>query len=291
MKIFKRIFTVVLTLALMLSFVTFSNAAEVSQPDSQDIKGDINLDGSVNAADALTVLQHAVKIIELTDSKLAKADVNKDGIINSSDALQILIIAVGLEKTEPETKEEIVAFYNECIENSYVQDRIVVEGFTDFSVDFNKLLIDGQEDEDATKMVEDDMNSMEYEDLELTFVNGETTDGLTAEEMVGSFMFSLDEINTASITSHGDGYKIAFDLYPVAYTLTEDELTGDFSNYKSYSEEFTVIEVLAVTDGVGRIILLDLHYIQKVKSSLVEEDIDLYMDFEIDQRDIYTFAY
>ena len=26
-------------------------------------------------------------------------------------------------------------------------------------------------------------------------------------------------------------------------------------------------------------------------TSLVEEDIEIYMDFEIDQRDIYTFAY
>lgn len=291
MKIFKRIFTVVLTLALMLSFVTFSNATEVSQPDSQDIKGDINLDGSVNAADALTVLQHAVKIIELTDSKLAKADVNKDGIINSSDALQILIIAVGLEKKDPTTKEEIVAFYNECIDNSYKQDKIVLEGFTDLSFTVNKFLIDGKEDRETTKSYEEDLNAIEYDDVKFTFINGETEDGLKAEEFVLSAQMLIDEIDTASITQHGEGYKITFTLYPSSYTLSEDELIGEYDNFKSYSEENSGIEVLAVTDGEGRVVLLDLHYIQNIKATEVYENTEFYMDVDADQRDIYTFTY
>ena len=293
MKIFKRIFTVVLTLALMLSFVTFSNAAEVSQPDSQDIKGDINLDGSVNAADALTVLQHAVKIIELTDSKLAKADVNKDGIINSSDALQILIIAVGLEKKDPTTKEEIVAFYNECIDNSYKQDKIVLEGFTNFSVEVNEVLIDGQSDDEVTDMFEEILMSTEYEDIELTFINGKTEDGVESEAFISSAKVLLDEVDTATAIPFGEGYKITLTLYPQSQTWTEDELEAAISDYTSYTEEISEIEILAVTDGQGRITLLDLHTHPHVKATAVDNefDVEVYMDFEIDQRDIYTFTY
>ena len=286
MKTLKRAFTVMVSLMLMVTFVTFSGAT-----GTRNIKGDIDLSGAVNAADALLVLRHAVKSIELTGNELTKADVNKDGIINSSDALTILRIAVGLEKSDPETKEEIVEYYNSCVQKSSEQDKIVMEGFTNLNFTVNKFLIDGEEDKEIKKSYEEDLNSIEYEDVNFTFINGETEDGFKAEDVILSVQIPLDEVDTASIVSHGDGYKIIFTLYPSSYTLSEDELTGDFENYKSYSEEIYGLEVLAVTDGEGRVMLLDLHYIQNIKATEVYEGIEVYMDIEADQRDIFTFAY
>lgn len=258
---------------------------------AEDVRGDVNSDRFVNATDALVILRHAVRIDELTGQTLEKADVNADGFVNSSDALVVLRIAVGLENSEPETKEEIVEFYNTCVQKSSEQNKIVMEGFTDLSFTVNKFLVDGREDREVTDSYEDDLNAIEYDDVTFTFINGETEDGFKSEEVVLSAQIPLDEIDTATIEKHGDGYKITFTLYPSSYTLSEDELTGEFENYKSYSEENYGMEVLAVTDGEGRIVLLDLHYIQNVKATEIYEGIEFYMDIEADQRDIFTFAY
>lgn len=258
---------------------------------AEDVRGDVNSDSFVNATDALVILRHAVRIDELTGNALEKADVNADGFVNSSDALVVLRIAVGLENSEPETKEEIVEFYNTCVQKSSEQNKIVMEGFTDLSFTVNKFLVDGREDREVTESYEDELNAIEYDDVNFTFINGETEDGYKSEEVVLSAQIPLDEVDTASIEQHGDGYKITFTLYPSSYTLSEDELTGAFENYKSYSEENYGMEVLAVTDGEGRIVLLDLHYIQNVKATEIYEGIEFYMDIEADQRDIYTFTY
>lgn len=56
--------------------------------------GDIDLDGIINAADALSVLRYSVKEISLQGEALTRGDVTKDGSINASDALQILRYSV-----------------------------------------------------------------------------------------------------------------------------------------------------------------------------------------------------
>jgi hypothetical protein len=52
--------------------------------------GDVNNDGKINSTDAILVLQHAAKIITLTDAKIIAADINGDGKVNSTDAIKIL---------------------------------------------------------------------------------------------------------------------------------------------------------------------------------------------------------
>ena len=60
--------------------------------------GDVNNDGSIDAADALLVLQHAVgqegRI--LTGTYFSAADINKDLVVDAVDALLILKRAAGL---------------------------------------------------------------------------------------------------------------------------------------------------------------------------------------------------
>lgn len=63
---------------------------------SQYKKGDVNLDGYVNAKDATAVLKHVVELEILTGKSLEMADVNGDGRVNAKDATAILKIVVGL---------------------------------------------------------------------------------------------------------------------------------------------------------------------------------------------------
>lgn len=62
-----------------------------------DIKiGDVNLDGEINAGDAVLVLRYAVDLAQLDDTQKIAADVNRDGSINAGDAVIILRYTVGL---------------------------------------------------------------------------------------------------------------------------------------------------------------------------------------------------
>ena len=54
------------------------------------LKGDVNLDGTVDTADTAEVLQYAAEYKELTEEQHKAADVNGDGVSDSSDASGIL---------------------------------------------------------------------------------------------------------------------------------------------------------------------------------------------------------
>lgn len=124
-------------LALAIAVIVAISMATVS---FARYKGDINNDGTVNSSDALIALQYAVGSI--TEIDKSAADMDNDGSINSNDALAILRTSVGsLDKVEieetpenpenpdtpdapsvPESKEDIVALYNEAI-NKVVNDK------------------------------------------------------------------------------------------------------------------------------------------------------------------------
>lgn len=69
-----------------------------SASDEAGLLGDVNLDGIINAADALAVLKHAASLETLEGDSAANADVDSNGIIDASDALGILKYAAGLIK-------------------------------------------------------------------------------------------------------------------------------------------------------------------------------------------------
>lgn len=58
--------------------------------------GDVNMDSSISSADAIQILQHAVKLIKLTGDAAKAADVNFDGTISSADAIKVLQYGVRL---------------------------------------------------------------------------------------------------------------------------------------------------------------------------------------------------
>lgn len=61
------------------------------------LKGDVNNDGKVTAADARTILRAASKLEELNASQRENADMNNDGEITAADAREALRRSAGLE--------------------------------------------------------------------------------------------------------------------------------------------------------------------------------------------------
>ncbi|MBO5420737.1 MAG: leucine-rich repeat protein [Clostridia bacterium] len=254
-----------------------------------EVRGDVNSDRAVNASDALLVLKHAVKRMELTGKALEKADVNKDSSINASDALIILRIAVGIDDSIPLNKQDVVGLYNGGIEKAYRAKKCVMSVSTDFSAEVNKVLVNGDEDPEITKMFEDMISSTEYEDLEYIFINGQTEDGEKSEDILSSLSTTTDKVKTATAVPYGEGYKITLDLYPQSETL--DSTNSDLGDAESQTTELSEIEIVAVTDGQGRVVMIDFHTVGNVKATTVEEEITVYMDFDAEQRDVFTFTY
>ncbi len=66
--------------------------------------GDVDMNGTINAADASLVLQYNVKLKELSEAQKKAADVNADGKINAADASLILQYNVQLIQKFPADK-------------------------------------------------------------------------------------------------------------------------------------------------------------------------------------------
>lgn len=78
-----------------LKSTTLETIPKIDNIITPHAKGDINHDGSVNAADALLILKAAVGKTQLDAAQAIASDLNADGKINAQDALMILKIAVG----------------------------------------------------------------------------------------------------------------------------------------------------------------------------------------------------
>lgn len=81
----KKIISAVLAVLIISSFAVFAQARSL---------GDVDNDGNVNSADALTILKYAVGMKDDENKKYADIDLN--GLVNSVDALAVLKIAVGM---------------------------------------------------------------------------------------------------------------------------------------------------------------------------------------------------
>ena len=90
MKI-KGIVSLLLTVSILFAFATFGSAAQ---------KGDVDMNGKVEAADARLALRKAVGLEELSVEALMAADLDNDGVVTSADARYVLRVAVGLDKAE-----------------------------------------------------------------------------------------------------------------------------------------------------------------------------------------------
>lgn len=66
------------------------NVAYSGDPAAGILLGDVNMDGTVDASDALLVLRYSMELIDLTDEQLLRADYNCNGNVSADDALLIL---------------------------------------------------------------------------------------------------------------------------------------------------------------------------------------------------------
>ena len=90
----KILLSVILSAALLLFIVPQAGAA---------VRGDVDLNGAVTAADARLALRASVNLEKLNAEKTAAADMNMDGAITAADARLILRKAVGfIDLTEYE---------------------------------------------------------------------------------------------------------------------------------------------------------------------------------------------
>lgn len=77
----------------VIRFVTYATAPiEITEP----MTGDLNGDGVVNTADAVSVLKYAAEMTELDEVQLKAGDCNHDGSVNTGDAVLILKYAAGM---------------------------------------------------------------------------------------------------------------------------------------------------------------------------------------------------
>ena len=76
---------------------TVTLPATLAAAGVQGASGDVDGDGSVTSADALTILRNSLELDELTDAQKKSADLDGDGKITSNDALTALRISLGLD--------------------------------------------------------------------------------------------------------------------------------------------------------------------------------------------------
>lgn len=80
---------------------TEPTAESTTKPDADEpeyLKGDMNLDGKITAADARTILRIAATLQTATEQQQKNADLDDNGRITASDARKALRIAAGLDK-------------------------------------------------------------------------------------------------------------------------------------------------------------------------------------------------
>ncbi len=108
-SIVKLAFSLFLSLLLLAVLTAVSLAADGDEDDSvaepthgEDcfFLGDVDLDGTVSAADARAVLRAAVSLEGIPEDSVLYADTNGDGLISAADARDTLRVSVGLDETE-----------------------------------------------------------------------------------------------------------------------------------------------------------------------------------------------
>lgn len=95
----KRIVSIILTIILTVSVFSLTFVTQSYAANTRSIKGDVNNDGKITAADARLALRAAAGLEILSADKTSVADMDSNGKITAADARTILRMAAGLDKT------------------------------------------------------------------------------------------------------------------------------------------------------------------------------------------------
>lgn len=111
MKKTRRLIAVFLTVILFISAITPAFAEDLpsgteedttTSPEDSYQKGDVDLSGKINAADARIVLRVAARLMSIDDYRLELADYNSDGNVNAQDARFVLRHSAKLDPYAPD---------------------------------------------------------------------------------------------------------------------------------------------------------------------------------------------
>ncbi len=94
MKQRKRLLTFT---ALLLVFAVIVPMTAISASASEKRLGDVNLNGEIEAVDALLIQRYSIDLEAFKSDQVALADVNNDDSIDMIDALSVLRASIGLE--------------------------------------------------------------------------------------------------------------------------------------------------------------------------------------------------
>ena len=110
MKLSKKILCIFLVLLSVFSFSIPAFAEDLKSDKEKETttslnsfqQGDVDLNGSVNSADARIVLRVAARLMSIDSFRLSIADFDKDGAVNSKDARYILRHGAKLDPYAPD---------------------------------------------------------------------------------------------------------------------------------------------------------------------------------------------
>ena len=278
----KKVLCTLLVLGIILtsSFTAFAATA-----------GDVNSDGKINSADALGILQHTVGSKPKNFNKDV-ADINADGTINSADALMVLQIAVGSIKP-PMSKDDIIKLYNDSINKVSDQTKCKVVISDNVDVTVNEILSDGKENPMLKDMFEQLVGTTTNEEEKFTFYKGKTLKGETAEEILAAILIETSQIESATAAKYADGYKLTFRFFDEDIDMNEVAGPDAPADFEEYTVTVTDAELVAITDGKGRITSINLYATANMKAStsVSPDSPSLYMDLSMKETQNYKFTY
>ena len=229
----KNIFVFLLAIVMLMSSLTvFAGAAS-------NLKGDIDNNGKIEAADARFILRASVGLEKIPSDKLAFADMDKDNKITAADARLALRTSVGLEKQEYITNqpnntapdkitftETVVVDNDDCTIKITGIENDEFWGYTLKAFMYNKS-------SDITYMIAVDSAAINGVQVDPFFAT-EVAPGKKTNEKIG--FYSIDEIfKTEGITPYTD-IELTFRVYDTNNWLSDDILYKTIHIYP-YGEE------------------------------------------------------
>ncbi|MBQ8209965.1 MAG: dockerin type I repeat-containing protein [Clostridia bacterium] len=252
MKKAKRLLSILMVVAIMLSMGIMAFAAEYTL-------GDVNADGEITAADARLILRNSAELEVLSAEQKAVADINSDGDVTASDARIALRISAELE----DIKDYITAIPDE----------------------------EKVREEDASQYILGTVDDIIASGIELDY-DDETgiwnADGFSvlANEYDYDLDGAVDEIEVSSVFIEEES---EYDIYGVKYGMTMDEAIEKLADYGIEAEIDEYGDIYVSDYETGMYIFISTYGSEKVEYVEIfykEIDLGLYIG-----SDIYTFMY
>lgn len=284
-KTIKRIFAVVLAMAICLAIMPVTFAA--------GCRGDVDGSGRTNSGDALLILR---KVVGYTDSEFNayRADLNNDGTINSSDALRVLQIAVGLDDPTTYSKNEIIKFYSDALDSAATGD---VEIF--YQTWYQSKMVN---DNDSTDYVDFDESSV----LEDVFHDGYSELGWDLYEFCPNANIDPSLVESARIENRNGLYYVFITLvadtaddeeyiprniYPYTLNYADCTVSGLDDYYVTdATASFPASEIMAIiADGELSEIMVTIPFEMHMNLRAYEGSSTLRVTEKGEVTDVYTF--